>query len=131
MSQGCVAAGNILPSSIVIIDTALGANQVLQATSATAGPLYGVAQAGTHNTPLAGLDDGFAAVAGDNVTVFTASDLCQVVIGAAVLAGQLLTTNGSGQAIPANATDYVVGQAIDAGTTAGQFIQMRVMPYKI
>ncbi len=131
MSQGCVANGDIAPSRILILDTSAGANKVIQASSATASPLYGVAQAGTRNTPLTGLDTGFAASAGDNIAVFTAGDRVQVEIGAAVSAGNLLTSDTNGRAIAATSTNYVIGEAIDSGTALGQLIEMRVMPYKI
>lgn len=123
-----VANGNITPSRVVIIDSSQPANMALQATSATANSLYGVAQAGTRNTPLAGLDTGYAASQGDNLTVFTVGDLCQAEAGASTSAGVLLTTNGSGQVIQASSGNYTIGESIDSCTAAGQYIQIRVQP---
>jgi hypothetical protein len=130
LSQGFRANGNITPSRIVLIDTTQPGVNVIQASAATS-PLFGVAQAGTHNAPLSGFDDGFAAIAGLDVTVFTVGDLCQVEIGAAVSAGNLLTSDGNGRAIAATTGNYVVGQAEQNGTALGQVIKMKVQPYKI
>ena len=130
MSQGFVANGNISPCTLVKYDTTSTPPRVIQC-SANSDVSIGVAQAGTHQTPLAGLDDGYAATAGLNLTVFTVGDLCQVIIGAAVSAGDRLTSDGSGRAITASAGQYVVGYAEEAGTAVNQFIQMRVQPGKI
>jgi hypothetical protein len=130
MSQGFRANGNISPSRIVKIDGTQPGVNVIQAAAAT-GALFGIAQAGTHNAPLSGFDDGYAAIAGLDVTVFTVGDLCQVEIGAAVNAGDLLTSDGNGRAITATTGNYVVGQAEQNGTTLGQVIKMKVNPYKI
>jgi hypothetical protein len=130
MSQGAKANGNIAPSRILVLDTTQPSNTVIQASSATATPLYGVAQGGTHLAPISGFDDGFAAVAGLDITVYTVGDTCQVEVGAAVSAGNLLTSNGSGQAIPSTTHgQYVVGEALENATAAAQYISMRVMPY--
>ena len=130
MSQGFVANANVSPSTIVKYDTSSTAPRVIQAAAAT-DVMIGVAQAGTHQTPLTGLDDGYAATAGLNLTVFTVGDLCQVIVGAAVSAGDRLTSDSSGRAITASAGNYVVGYAEQAATAANQFIQMRVQPGKI
>ena len=132
MSQGAVASGNITPSRIVYLDDTTGyAGRVLQAASATAKPLYGVAQAGTHNIPLtiggASLDDGYAATAGLNLAVYTEGDCCKVEAGAAFSSGNTLTSDSSGRAI-ATTTDanFVVGVALAPATAAGQLVEMRV-----
>lgn len=130
MSQGYVANANISPCTIVKYDTSSTAPRVIQA-AANSDVMIGVAQAGTHQTPLAGLDDGYAATAGLNLTVFTVGDLCQVKVGAAVNAGDQLTSDSSGRAITASAGQQIVGYAEEAATAVNQFIQMRVQPGKI
>lgn len=130
MSQGMVANGNISPSTLVKFDTTSTPPRVI-ACSANSDIPIGVAQAGTHQTPLSGLDDGFAATAGLNLTVFTVGDQCQVRVGAAVSAGDRLTSDGSGRAITASGGQQSVGYALEAATAADQFINMRVQPSKI
>ena len=63
--------------------------------------------------------------------MFTVGDLCQVEVGAAVSAGDLLSTDSSGRAVTASAGNYVVGYAEQNATAAGQYVQMRVQPFKI
>jgi hypothetical protein len=50
------------------------------------------------------------------------SGVSKVRVGAAVAAGAQLTTNGSGQAITAVSTKYIIGSALTAGAAAGSVI---------
>lgn len=131
MSQGCVANGNVYPSRLVIIDSTGAANKVVTATAATT-QLYGVAQAGTRRVPYSGLDDAYAAIAGENVMVFTVGDRCMVEAGAAVTAGDLITSDSVGRGITASTTNYVVGEALQSASAAGELFEIRVQPgYKV
>jgi hypothetical protein len=135
MSQGCVASGNVSPSTIVYLDNTQPANQVAQASSATSRPLYGVAQSGTHNTPLTiggqSLDDGYAAIAGGNIAIFTTGDRCMVVAGGAFNPGDLLTSDSSGRAIATTtAGNFIIGTAIDQALAVNQLVEMRVQPFQ-
>jgi len=126
VSRGFVANGNISPSRLVKIDpTAPG--KVLQC-SAASDVAVGVCQAGTHNASVATFDDGYAAVAGLNVNVFTVGDLCQVQSGGTITAGDRLTSDSSGRAVTASSGNYTVGYAEQNATAADQMIQMRVQP---
>ena len=137
MSQGCMAAGNISPATFVILDNAAGLeNQVLQATSATSRPLYGVSMNGTHNVPIqfpggTNPDDGYAAVANQDIGVFTEGDRCQITAGAAFNAGDLLTADSSGRAI-ATTTDgnFVGAVALEGATAANQLVECRVTTFQ-
>jgi hypothetical protein len=131
MSRGAVASGNITPSTVLILDTSKTANQVLQASSATANPLYGIAQAGTRNAPFGVLNDGFAAIAGGTLNVFTAPDTCQVLTGAAFNAGVMLTTDSSGRAVAATAGQYCIGESIDASPGLGYLVEVKIMPQQL
>ncbi len=61
------ASGNILPMSVIKFDTA-NDGRVLQAGAGDVP--CGIAEAWTRNPPYPGLDDGFNAIAGEDVTYF-------------------------------------------------------------
>lgn len=68
-----VSAGNLLPFSFAKLDTTSGnTGKVIQA-GATDRPI-GVVQAQQNQAPLTGLQTGYAAQAGENVTVFDPAD---------------------------------------------------------
>jgi len=62
-----VANGNIAPSRFVKIDTT-AEGKVLQAGAGD--KTYGVSEPGVRNVPYGALDDGFAAIAGENLRIF-------------------------------------------------------------
>ncbi len=135
MSRGVTAGGTITPATILIWDTTNAAGRVIMASSATAAPFAGVAQPGTRQAPLAGLDDGNVALGpangnpGENLTMYTEGDRCLVYAGGAITVGQLLTSNSSGQAIATTTHgNFVIGQALQNATGAGYLIEMLVMP---
>lgn len=93
------------------------ANKVNQASQAVNSGLLGVLQ----NKPKSGE---FATVADDG--------LSKVVAGAAITAGDLLTTNSSGRAIVvtslASGQEMVFGRALDTAGTDGDVITARLFP---
>lgn len=126
-----VAGGNILPARFVKL-SATG-----KVTQAVAGEnVYGVSQPGTRNAPLTGLDDGYAAIAGENVKCFTAMDPEEspwLEVDAAYPVGTLLkpSTNGIGTATTTN-LDIVGAIQLEASTAANQLVQVRVVaPYNL
>jgi len=89
------------------------ANQVKFATSQNSSLLYGILQ----NKP----QSGEAAAVRDLGTT-------KWIAGAAVTAGDPLTTNGSGRAIKATSGAMVVGQALDTVGADGETLTARVHP---
>ena len=122
------AGGNITPSRVLVSSTTV-ANRVIQATNATVQPV-GVSQRGTRNTPYASgtatLDDGFAAIAGENLTVFSDGDTCALELGGTVAIGDKLMSDTSGRGITATTTNWTVGIASKAGVL-GDIIEIQVL----
>lgn len=124
------ANGNITPSTFVKIDTTLSTpnlgNRVITAGSGDR-PI-GVAQKGTRETPLSGLDTGFAAIAGQSLQVFTEGMVAPLALGGTVTAGDLLmpNTNGDGTAITATNGNWYGAVAPMSGI-AGQLMECQVL----
>jgi len=110
-----VANGNIAPSRIVKLDTTAD-GRVLQAAAATDKP-YGISQPGTRNTPYGTLDDGNAAVAGENLMVYV-SNAKDVLLeaGGPVTIGDALTSDASGRGVTTVTTgQWVIAEAMRTG----------------
>ena len=116
------AGGNISPSRFIYRSTTADAKW-LQATGVTI-KLAGISQAGTRFTPFETLDDGFAAISGENLHVYMAGVDSEAPLeyGGTVAAGDLLTSDGSGKGVTATAGQQVGARALFAG------ISGQVMP---
>jgi hypothetical protein len=68
-----VASGNILPYSFVKLDTSTGKTGYV-AQAASGDTPIGIAAPSQHRAPLDGLQDGYCAVAGENIDVFDPAD---------------------------------------------------------
>lgn len=102
-SYSGIAAGNISPCRFVKKTSTLGEPTITQAGAGD--DVYGISQPSTRKAPLAGLDDGFAAIAGETLNVFgPGDDGALLEIAATVTAGQLLKSDANGAGIVA-ATD--------------------------
>ncbi len=114
------ATGNVKPLRFLIVSTTTD-NQVTQASAATAG-LIGISGPGTRYPPWSALDDGYHAIAGENVEVFKAPmKEAYLQLGATVAAGALLTADSDGAGTTATTGNYVGARALQAGV-AGQSI---------
>jgi hypothetical protein len=124
-----VANGNLYPSTICKLDTTTGnTGKVLQAGAGDTP--YGVTQAGTRNAPFPALNDGYCAIAGETVRVYTAADpedMPYIQVDAAYAQGQTIKpgTNGIGTATTADG-DIYIGILLEASTAANQLVQIRV-----
>ena len=112
------ATGNVTPSRIVKLVS--GTDHGVTISASATSPNIGVAQMGTRRAPGTADDDGYAAIAGENVGVYSAgSGMSPVEIGGTVAVGDALTANSSGQAIATTTEgDFIIGWALEAGTTA-------------
>lgn len=111
-----IAGGNIPPSRIVKISTAADST-VLVSASATS-PNFGVSQIGTRRAPGTGDDDGYAAIAGENIGVYSAACVCPVEAGGTITSGAALTADSNGRAITTTTEgDFIIGWALESGTT--------------
>lgn len=132
MRYSKVANGNIIPSGIVILDSA-NPGKVLQASSATATPLFGISEPAQRNMPWniggVAVQDGFAAIAGETLWIYGDNDPGEVwlQIGGTVTAGDLLTSDANGRGITTTTPDnYIIAEALLGGVNL-DFIPVRVL----
>lgn len=110
-----VAGGNIPPSRIVKLSTAAD-NTVLVSAGATTVNI-GVSQQGSRRPPGTGDDDGYAAIAGENIGIYgPGSGVALVEIGGTVTRGDALTSDSNGRAITTTTEgDVIVGWSVQSG----------------
>jgi hypothetical protein len=107
-----------------LVASATTDDQVTQASAATTS-LFGISGPGTRYPPWTPLDDGFHAVAGENVEVFRAPmQEAYLQLGGTVAANDPLTADNDGAGVTATSGQYVGARAIQAGV-AGQAIKVQ------
>lgn len=127
MLSGMKSGGNITPSRFVKLSTAAD-NTALQCG---AGEMpIGVSQRGTRNTPYSSLDDGYAAISGENLQVHGPGELAVVEAGGTVTAGTSVKSDANGKAVDATAGDKCGGFAHQAGSS-GQLVLIYVHPHEL
>ncbi len=113
------------------IDTTAGVkDRVIQATdgSGSAGTQnYGISCEGTRLPPISFMDDGFAAIAGENIKIYGPGDKdCFLELGGTVAQGASLKSDANGKGLSTTtANDWVAAIAMEAGVS-GDLV--RVMP---
>ena len=127
MSISLLANGSITPARFVKLDTTQVGGFALQCGAND--KIFGVAQQGTRQAPLSGLDDGFAGIAGVNeITVYTVNDVCWVEVGGAVTAGDYLEADTNGRAVTSSTDGHNYGAiAMESATALGQYVKARVL----
>lgn len=118
-----VAGGNITPSRFVKLSTTAD-NTVLQAGAGER--CIGVSQQGTRNPPYGALDDGFCAIASEELRVFQDGEICPLTVGAAVTRGDRLKSDANGKGITAAANDPHYAIALQSGGGDGELIEVKV-----
>ena len=117
-----IAGGNIVPSRFVKRSSS-GGEAVILMCGAGEAP-WGISQPSTRRMALSGWDDGFAAIAGENINVIgPGDDEAQIAVGAVdITAGAYLKSDADGRAVAASSDkDNVGAQALHdakAGTLA-------------
>lgn len=122
-----VAAGNITPSRFVKLDTSAD-GKVSQCGAGE--QTFGVSQEGTRKAPLSGWDDGYAAIAGENVRVYSAPEdvYCFLEVAGVTSPGDKLKSDGSGLgAVTTSANDHI-GAVAEEAATANQLCRVRLLP---
>ena len=120
MEPNFVANGNISPCRACIADTAYTGAGIKVIQDATGGlrPL-GVSQKGTRYAGGTPADDGYAAIAGEDIMLHTWTDLapvCGLELGGTVVAGAKLKTDSSGRGVSTTtAGDIVFATALQGG----------------
>jgi hypothetical protein len=123
-----IADGNISPSVFV---TLAGTGKNLKVVEATANSkIIGVSQEGTRRAPGTAADDGFAAIAGETLTVHLPGEICLLEADAAVVPGAYLESAADGQGLTAVTTAATVRQigaiALEDASAAGEKIKVLV-----
>jgi hypothetical protein len=123
MSKSLLCNGNVLPMRAVKLDTS-NAGQCLQAGASDVP--FGIAQEGTRQPPLSGLDDTFAGIQGVNtITVYCdPGEECAVEAGGAITTGDYLKPSTGGVLITASSDgDVYIARAEESATASGQVIR--------
>ncbi len=118
--MGYVAGGTIVMSRFVSALTTAD-RQVVQSTDGSSShgdPITGVSQEGSRRTPYGALDDGNAAIVGEDISVFQLGDTCKLAYGGTVAAGDLLKSDVNGRGITAGTDgDNYGARAVEAGVS--------------
>lgn len=122
-----VAGGNIHPSRVVKLSTAAD-NTVLESAASTSANI-GIAQQGSRRAPGTGDDDGYCAIATENVGVYgPGSGQAPGQLGGTVTRADTVTSDGSGQIITTTSdADVIIGWAMESGVS-GDIVTILVQP---
>jgi hypothetical protein len=123
---GTVAGGNITQRRF-LKQSAVGV--VVMATAGTSSrgdPVYGISGEGTRNAPYSTLDDGFLAIAGENVKVRFPGEVCQLTAGGNVAVGNRLKSDSTGRGVAATANGDQYGAVALSAGAANESILVRV-----
>ena len=120
-----IAAGNITPMCFLIQTTS--ADHKVQLAAGGTVPIVGVSGPGTRNIPFSSLDDGYHAIAGENVEVLRPPNKeAQLQLGGTVTPGDLLTSDASGFGVTATTGQYAGARAVEAGTS-GKIVTVQLI----
>lgn len=120
-----VANGNIAPSRFV---TPVSGTDGRVTQSGSGETPIGISQPGTRNTPYSSLDDGYCAIAGENVGVFGQGDnKVPLELGGTVTNGQFIKPDSSGKGVVASSADDIYGARAEANGVSGEVIPVTVM----
>lgn len=128
-ANGFVSSGSIYPSRFVAIVSSQP-GYVEQATASKRH--FGVSQPGTYYAPGTAADTGLAGVDGKVVGVIQDGAIALLKLGGTVNAGDLLTSDASGQGVSAAAStalQYFGAIALHDGAS-GEFINVRVKSFE-
>lgn len=119
-----VAGGNIAPARFVKQSTTADHKCLLAGANAV--PI-GISQRGTRNTPYSSLDDGYAAIDGENIQIHGLGDTAILECGGTVAAGDRLKADASGKGVACTSAsgDNYGAIASEAGTD-GKLIEVQV-----
>lgn len=120
------AGGNINPASFVKLSTTAD-GVVLQ--SGDGEVVYGIAQPGTRRTPYSSLDDGYAAIAGEDVQVFGVGEECYLRLGGTVTRGDRIDPDSSGYGTTVTADQANYGAIALQSGVSGDLVKVLVSPF--
>lgn len=125
------AGGNISPCRFVK-RTQVSGEAVITQCSATTDQPWGISPSGTRRMALTGWDDGYAAIAGDDINVIGfGDDEAMLEISATVAAGDNLESDASGKGQPATGDKDKVGAIALEGGVSGQKIRVKPVRFDL
>jgi hypothetical protein len=124
--QSFKANGNITPASFVKLDTS---GDGLVALAGAGEKVVGVSQAGTRRTPYESLDDGYAAIAGEDLEVFGIGEECWLQIAGTITQGDRLKSDASGYGVAVASNNDEYGAVARQAGVSGQLIRVQVIPF--
>ena len=129
MPESRFANGNIHPGRFVKLDSSTAGGKVLECAGTTV-PIFGIAQMATRNAPYPLLDDGYAAIASEDLLVYTFSDKeVWLEIGSGGCnPGDRLTSDGTGAGIATTSTGNWVGAVAKQQGAQGDLVPVDVVP---
>lgn len=125
-----VAGGNVAPSRFVKLDVS-NKGKVLQAGAGEM--VFGISQEGTRNIPYSTLDDGFAAIAGENLRIYGPGDNGMMLeLGGTVAVGDRLKSDANGKGVATTTANDEVGAIALAAGASGDLVPVNpVYPTKL
>lgn len=134
MNPGFFANGNVRVSRFVKIDSTAGkVFNVIESAAATDKSI-GISYEGAHDAPGVTGSDGYAAVAGENIRVYTVGDICNLTLGGTVTQGDWLVSDSAGRGVTqtsgANIADVIGAIALDAGAV-NELRRVLVIPMQL
>lgn len=119
------ANGNIPPSRFVKMDSS-GDRLVLLADAGA--KIIGISQAGKRRAPYSTLDDGYAAIATEDLEVFQDDEEPWLEIAATVAYGDRLKSDANGKGTPVTANNDEWGAVAQQAGVSGQLIRVLSKP---
>lgn len=131
MAYGFKATANISPSRFVVI-TSGSPFEVTQASAAT-DRLFGISEKGTYYAPGTAADSGYAIPTGKVGRIHQEGEECLLKLGGTVAAGDLLTSDASGQGVAytvSGTTKKGIGARALQDGVSGEFIRVVVKTFE-
>lgn len=118
-----VAGGNIAPSRFTEHTATEG--QVTQCGNTE--KMNGVSQQGTRRTPHEDIDDGYAAISGENIRVYGPGEICWLEAGGTVAVDDRLGSDADGKGVATTSDNAWVGAKALTPAVSGQLCKVMVI----
>ena len=119
------ASGNITPYSFV--KTYTSADNTV-ALAGAGEQIFGISQPSTRRTPYSSLDDGYAAIDGEDLDVFSVGEVCLLRIAGTITPGTRLKSDASGFAVAVASNNDEYGAVALGSGVSGELIMVQVTP---
>lgn len=119
-----IAGGNVAPAVFVKLDSTQGR----AVTCGANGDIFGISSPASRRLALSGWDDGYAAIAGENLNIIgPGDDEALLTLGGTVAYGAYIKSDASGFGVTASTDkDHVGAQCLQAGVS-GDLVRVKPM----